>query len=179
MMEEGMEKKFIMTAFGKDRPGIVADVAEVIYESGCNLEDSTMTRLADEFTLILLLSGQGDDLEEKLGKECRRLEIEKNLSAFIRSVEVDQPAPRPGNFHTIRVEGLDQAGIVYKTSKYLADNRINIENLTSKRAFSPESGGAIYKMKIDVLIPDTVSMNDFEKGLDRIENELHVDITLS
>ena len=40
-----MEQKFIMTAFSKDRPGIVADVTEVIYENGCNLEDSTMTNM--------------------------------------------------------------------------------------------------------------------------------------
>jgi glycine cleavage system transcriptional repressor len=30
-----MEKKFVMTAFSKDRPGIVADITEVIYENGC------------------------------------------------------------------------------------------------------------------------------------------------
>ena len=40
-----MQKKFIMTAFSKDRPGIVADVTEVIYENGCNLEDTTMTNM--------------------------------------------------------------------------------------------------------------------------------------
>jgi glycine cleavage system transcriptional repressor len=174
-----MEKNFIMTAFGKDRPGIVADVAKVIYESGCNLDDSTMTRLADEFTLILLLSGQGDDLEEQLHKECRRLEIEKKLSAFIRPVEVKRPASRPGNMHTIRVEGPDQAGIVYKISKFLAENQINVENLTSKKTFSPESGAAIYQMKMEVHMPDTVSLDDAEKGLSRIENDLNVDITIS
>jgi glycine cleavage system transcriptional repressor len=174
-----MEKNFIMTAFGKDRPGIVADLAKVIYDSGCNLDESIMTRLADEFTHILLLSGQGDDLEERLHKECRRLEIEKKLSAFIRPVEVKRLASRPGNQHTIRVEGLDQAGIVYKISKFLADNRINIENLTTKKTFTPESGGAIYQMKMEVLMPDTVSLDDAEKGLSRMENDLNVDITIS
>ena len=174
-----MEKHFIMTAFGKDRPGIVADLARLIYESGCNLDDSTMTRLADEFTIILLLSGKGDELEEQLHKECRRLEIEKKLSAFIRPVEVEQPASRPGNMHTIRVEGLDQAGIVYKISRFLAENQINIESLTSKKNYSPESGGAIYQMKMEVLLPDTVSLADAEKGLSRIENDLNVDITIS
>lgn len=174
-----MEKQYIMTAFGKDRPGIVADVAKVIYESSCNLDDSIMTRLADEFALILLFSGQGDDLEEQLHRECRRLEIEKNLSAFIRPVDKEQAASLPGNLHTIRVEGLDQAGIVYKISNFLAENQINIENLTSKKSYSPESGGAIYQMNIEVLVPETVSLDDTAKGLSRIENELNVDITIS
>ena len=174
-----MEKTFIMTAFGKDRPGIVADLAEVVYESGCNLDDSIMTRLADEFAHILLLSGQGEDLEERLHKKCRRLEIEKNLSAFVRPVEVKQVDSRPGNIHTIRVEGMDQAGIVYKISKFLAENQINIENLTTKKTFSAHYGSAIYKMKIEVLMPDTISLDDTEEGLVRIENDLNVDITIS
>lgn len=42
-----------MTAFGKDRPGIVADVSQVLYENGCNLEDSTMTLLADNHLNIV------------------------------------------------------------------------------------------------------------------------------
>ena len=55
-----MEKRFIMTAFGVDRPGIVADVTEELYEYGCNLEDTTMTSMLDEFALVLLFSGKGD-----------------------------------------------------------------------------------------------------------------------
>ena len=51
-----MGHRFIMTAFGKDRPGIVADVTEMLYENGCNLEDTSMTLLAGEFTLILLFT---------------------------------------------------------------------------------------------------------------------------
>ena len=81
-----MERKYVLTAFGKDRPGIVADVSALIYESGCNLEDSTMTRLMDQFAIILLLSGSSQDLEENLSRGCRRLEIEKGISAFFRTL---------------------------------------------------------------------------------------------
>ena len=84
-----MEKKFIMTAFSKDRLGIVADVTEVLFEHGCNLEDSTMTNMLDEFPIILLFTGKGDGLEEKLSGDCRRLEREKGITAFIRPVEAE------------------------------------------------------------------------------------------
>ena len=108
-----------MTGFGKDRPGISADVTGVIYESGCNLKDTTMPRLADEFTLILLFSDHDENLEAQLTCECRRLDIEKGLSAFIRPVEPARPDPAGGRRHTIRVEGLDQAGMVNTVSRYL------------------------------------------------------------
>jgi glycine cleavage system transcriptional repressor len=71
-----MDLRYILTAFGKDRPGVVADVSRIIYEIGGNLEDSTMTRLLDEFAIILLFSVR-DNVDELLLKECRRLEREK------------------------------------------------------------------------------------------------------
>lgn len=173
-----MEKRFIMTAFGKDRPGIVADVTEVIFETGCNLEDTTMTRLADEFTLILLFTGQGDDLEDNLHMACRRLEREKNISAFLRLLAKTAPqVPATGTLRKVRVEGLDQAGIVYKVSRYLADQRVNIESLTSTVRPSPESGADIYSMEIIVQVPDTVAVEAVDRGLDRIANTLNVDIS--
>ena len=174
-----MEERFIMTAFGKDRPGIVADVTQLIYECGCNLEDSTMTGLSDEFAIILLLCGEAQGLEEKLSAGCRRLEIEKGISAFLRAVSGrTEKKKQPIYTKSLHVEGLDQAGIVYKISRYLADNLINIANLSSRRTFSPESGAAMYTMEIQVQIPETMLLVDLENGLDKVADELHVEITL-
>ena len=174
-----MEKKFIMTAFSKDRPGIVADVTEVIYENGCNLEDSTMTSMLDEFAIILLFAGKGDHLEEQLSGDCRRLEREKGITAFIRPVEAEG-REKQFNFtsKTIKVEGIDQTGIVFKISRFLANNHINIENLTSRRTTSPESGTALYFMEIRVQVPDSISLEQLENGLSQVGEELNLDITL-
>ncbi|MBF0572929.1 MAG: hypothetical protein HQK69_04125 [Desulfamplus sp.] len=174
-----MEKKFIMTAFGKDRPGIVADVSEIIYENGCNLEESQMGLLADEFTLILLLSGQGEMLEENIYRDCRRLEKEKGISVFIRPLDfhhVDYKVN--GNRHTVSVEGIDQAGIVYKVSKLLADNGINIVKLQSQTKPSPESGTALYIMNIDVVFPDSITKESIERQFETIGKKLHIEISL-
>ncbi|MEJ7620037.1 MAG: ACT domain-containing protein, partial [Aquificaceae bacterium] len=37
-------KFFILSIFGKDRPGIVASLSKALYQMGLNLEDSSMTR---------------------------------------------------------------------------------------------------------------------------------------
>jgi glycine cleavage system transcriptional repressor len=180
-----MEKKFIVTAFGLDRPGIVADVTQLIYENGCNLEDSTMARLEDEFVMIFLCSGRGEGLEEHLSKACRRLEREKGISAFLRSLESHKvpqkkplPQKKPFSTSTLHIEGIDQAGIVYKVSKYLAEHHVNIADLHSKLMFSPESGTAIYTIEMHIEIPEGTPMENLEKGLTQIGDELHVDITL-
>ena len=173
-----MEQRFIMTAFGKDRPGIVADVVEVIYNNGCNLEDSTMTLLSNQFTLILVFEGSGDDLEKHLKNDCRHLEVEKGLSVFIRPLEADPPVTEK-DFKTrsIQVEGLDKAGIVYNVARFFADMGINIDDLRSQKFNSPESGTPMYKMQIHIQIPLDVSLDRLDAGLSEIADELNVDIS--
>ena len=174
-----MENKFILTAFGKNRPGIVAGISQVIFENRCNLEDSNMGRLADEFTLILLLSGPENDkdLKRNLDRDLKRLEMEKDIFVFLRALDFQVPDDTgSGRFNTIHVEGLDQAGIVYKISELLAKSQVNIETLTSEKRFSPNSGTAMYTMQIKVDIPQSVSHEDLERSLDMLSNELNVDI---
>lgn len=178
-----MSKKFLLTAFSKDRPGIVADISQLIYENGCNLEDSAMTNLAGEFAILLLFSPLSveneDDFQEKLSGECRRLERDKGITAFIRPVSSEEPKSKTSiHTKTIHVEGLDQAGIVFKVSRFLADNNINISTLNSEVKLSPESGAAIYSMTLLVEIPTKIPLHTVEDGLGRIGDQLNVDVTI-
>ena len=178
-----MSKKYLLTAFSKDRVGIVADISQVIYENGYNLEDSSMTYLAGEFAILLLLSepssAKGASLEEVMSAECRRLEREKGITAFLRpasptdQVESSNIVPK-----TIHIEGMDQAGIVFKVSKFLAVNNINILTLKSEVRSSPESGTALYVMTINVEIPAGLSLQNVEDGLAQIGDSLNVDVSL-
>lgn len=179
-----MSKKFLLTAFSKDRPGIVADISQVIFENGYNMEDSSMTYLAGEFAILLLLSApssaEEEEVVEKLSIECRRLEREKNITAYIRPVTGEAAETQSGGaVKTISVEGLDQAGIVYKVSRFLADSNINIRTLSSEITLSPQSGALLYEMTIRVEIPPDYSLQDLEDGLARIGDQLKVDVSLT
>ena len=177
-----MPKKFLLTAFSKDRPGIVADLSRVIYENGYNLEESSMTNLAGEFAILLLFSTtveNGGDAQEKLSTECRRLERENGITAFIRPASMETPN-KQSDFctKTIHVEGLDQAGIVFKVSQFLADKNINISTLNTETRLSPQSGVALYSMKILVELPRQISIESIEDGLGQIGDQLNVDVSI-
>ncbi|MGD9342887.1 MAG: ACT domain-containing protein [Desulfuromonadales bacterium] len=175
-----MQKKYIMTAFGKDRPGIVADVTQVLYENGCNLEDTSMSMLSDEFTINLLFSSGNESIASILDKECAALEQQKNISAFIRPIKSDrQKIKKKLPLCTIHVEGLDQAGIVYKISRYLSDHQLNIVDLKSTVKATPESGTALYLMDIHIQLPDSSSIELIENDLNEVAEEVNVDITVS
>ncbi len=175
-----MADRYIMTAFGKDRTGIVADVTRLLFDSDCNLEDTTMSMLADEFTLSLLFSCNNPDIEALLEKECRRLEHDKGISAFIRPLQTQQKKSQRGyKTCTLHIEGLDQAGIVYKTSQFLADHQLNIIQLDSTAKASPQSGATIYSMDIHIQVPEEISLDQIEEDLTSVADELHVDILMS
>ena len=84
-----MKQWFALSAIGRDRPGIVADLAELIYECDCNLEDSSMTILGSEFAVLLLLTGEEPGIAERLSAACKRLEWEKRLTVFFRPLDAE------------------------------------------------------------------------------------------
>ena len=175
-----MSDRYIMTAFGKDRVGIVADVTRVLYENNCNLEDTTMNLLADEFTLVLLFSASNPKIEEQLSSDCRRLELEKGIAAFVRKLEpTETKKERDYKTCNLHIEGIDQGGIVYKTSKFLAANNLNIIQLSSAAKASPQSGATMYVMDIMVEMEKGVTLDQVEDDLNAMADELQVDINMS
>ena len=80
---------------------------------------------------------------------------------------------------TLHVECQDQSGIVYKTSKFLADNNLSIIHLNSTAKASPESGATIYSMDIHIEVPEEVMLDQVEDDISIMADELQVDITMS
>ena len=176
-----MRRWFAMSAIGRDRPGIVADLADLIYECDCNLEDSRMTILGSEFAVLLLLSGQGDDLERRLSSGSKRLEWEKRLTVFIRPL--DEPPPPPGEPpHGTPLEcvvtGVDKAGIVARVARTIAEEGANILDLHSDIRPEPESGTPMYMMRVRLVVPPDRDVRALRQALERVAAELRVDLTV-
>jgi glycine cleavage system transcriptional repressor len=176
-----MKQLFALSAIGRDRPGIVADLAELIYECDCNLEDSRMTILGTEFAVLLLLSGQGPDAERRLSAGCKRLEWEKRLTVFFRPLDAAPPPAdeTPGRALECVVTGVDKAGIVARIARTLADQRANIEDLRTELRPEPESGTPIYTMRIRLRVPPDADERALRQRLERDAASLNVDVALA
>ena len=119
-----MKTYCILSAIGKDRPGIVADVSEVIYECGGNIEDSSMSLLRNHFALLLLFSTDKEEVNQKLSSDLKRLEWEKNLTVFFTPITFEEAHPGhmgESEHFKINTSGIDHAGIVFKVCRLLAD----------------------------------------------------------
>ncbi len=176
-----MRRFFALAAIGQDRPGIVADLAELIYDADCNLEDSSMTLLGPEFAVLLLLSGAGADLERRLATGCKRLEWESRLTIFFRPLEGEpRLASSASDVRTLEctVTGLDKAGIVARVARTLADRGANITALTTQARPAAESGAPMFTMRVRMAVPASVAVDALGADLDRLARDLGVDLTL-
>ncbi len=166
-------KYFLITAFGEDKPGIVKAVTEVLYRHNFNIEDSTMTRINNEFTIMLVVQTDNDTTEEILKKELKRIEEELRLTVNVKEIpeEVVKGKRTVGETYSLIVYGADKPGIVYKVAKLLADKNINISDLRTEKT------NDLYVMIIEAEFPKGINIEDFEKELDKLKKEINVDVS--
>ncbi len=176
-----MKTYFILSAMGKDRPGIVADVSEVIYECGGNIEDSSMSLLRNHFALLLLFSTEREEVNQKLSSTLKRLEWEKKLTVFYSPITFEEAYPK-GEEQTdrfkITTSGVDHAGIVFKVCRLLADRRVNIIDMETRRVLSAESGTPLFEMDMGIGIPRSISEQGLREELHRLADQLRIDLVL-
>jgi glycine cleavage system transcriptional repressor len=174
-----MKTYFILSAIGKDRPGIVADVAEVIYDCGGNVEDSSMSLLRNHFALLLLFSTEREEVNQKLSSGLKRLEWEKNLTVFYSPISLEEAHPKAKeqtDRFKITTSGVDHAGIVFKVCRLLANGGINIVDMETRRVLSAESGTPLFEMAMDIEVPRSMTEQSLREDLHRLANELMIDL---
>src|SRR5438445_12816212 len=76
----------IFTALGSDRPGLVDEVSQFIFERGGNIEDSRMVNLRGQFAMMVLVGG-ADDALAKIRAELGYFSHASQLHAELKSIE--------------------------------------------------------------------------------------------
>ena len=176
-----MKPWYAMAAIGKDRPGIVADLAELIFEHGCNLEDSSMTILGGEFAVLLLFTGGGEDLDRRLSTACKRLEWERRLTIFFRPLD-GPPSPygagEKRKTYELLATGVDKAGIVARVCRLLAERDVTIHEMKTYSRPEAETGTPLYTMRVEMGVPAKLAVADLSAALEGIADELAIEVSL-
>jgi len=165
----------VLTLLGPDRPGLVEAVADVIAANGGNWLESRMAHLAGKFAGVLRADVPADKVDTVIGA-LRRLET-RGLKIV---AEVASPADEPGDQRSMNLEvvGLDRPGIVREISQLLAQQGVNVEELTTDRSSAPMSGEMLFHARARVHIPASADLARLRGGLERLANDLVVEIRL-
>jgi glycine cleavage system transcriptional repressor len=167
---------FAVTIIGKDRPGIVAGAAEVLYRLGCNIEDSSSTMLGGEFAMILIVSHGKPFSKTRLLEDFKAFGETMRLSVFVRTLTRDEMRYETptGELCMVSVYGSDRPGIVFRVTGELAERGINITDMNTRLIGTPEE--PVYVMMLEAVLPEGVAIEDVSCLLEKLKKELNVEI---
>jgi glycine cleavage system transcriptional repressor len=168
---------FALTIVGRDRPGIVSQVTEILFKQGCNLADSSCSILGGQFAMILILGHPEFTGRDSFGDAFKPLE-DADLTVALRVLKPggEVRSNIEGDLCMISVYGSDKPGIVYRVANVLGDKKVNITDLNTKLVGTEER--PVYVMVIEATLPEGVEEGDVDNWLAPIRDELQVDISV-
>lgn len=162
-----------VTAFGVDRPGIVAAVTGVLFKHGANIEDSRMAILGGHFAMMLIVATDADP--GTLEAELFANSAGGDLLVSVRRVAEAAPEHSDGTPFVLSVYGADHPGIVHRVARSLADKNVNITDLAT-RVIGEDP--AVYLMVMEITLPGSVTAEGLHDELTALGSDLGVDISL-
>ena len=143
-----MEQIVVITAVGRDGPGIIAALAGAVFELGGNLDDASMTRLHGAFAAMVAARLPEGVSEEDARAALRPLAEEMELTVTVQAVPDAHTETPPDTLLT--VYGADRPGIVYRVAAALAELGVNITDMDTRLTGTADA--PVYVMLLEAVV---------------------------
>jgi len=170
-----MQVPLVMTVIGRDRPGLVESLASIIADHGGNWLESRMCRLGGEFAGILRVLVPVEN-QNALKQDLGQLQSQ-GLTVVVQT-DQSQPAFQSRRLMTLELVGHDRPGIIRQITHVLVNQGVNIEELNTECVSAPMSGETLFKAQAKLLIPYSCNLARLRTELEKLADELMVDLTL-
>jgi glycine cleavage system transcriptional repressor len=172
-------RKLLVTGAGRDRIGIVKDITGLIFDEDGNIADSRMTKLEQNFALMVLVEIPDRNVESfkeriKRSREYFGIHLDANdvYETPEKTLEIDDYKV------FIELVGDDQPGIVYTLTQHLVSQGVNIDNIDTFSYSAPMGGTTLFKVKSKVTVNKIIDFEKFKNSLKSLESSLVVSINV-
>ena len=166
------------SAVGRDRPGIIAALSKLLFEHDCNLSDSSMTILAGQFAIVLIVETGAKTDPTSLAQAIAQLGKDWHLQVNAGPVEdgsIDESA-HPGASLLVSVYGADQTGLTWKVAESIASQGYNVTDLSTKKI---EGSAPVYILLLEIEAgPESKSPSELETALQALGKSLGCSVTV-
>ncbi len=167
-----MSDYLLVTVSGRDRVGIVRDVAAAMSHLDINIEDSSMTALRGEFTIMMIVHLPETGSIGALKAALAELEQRTGLTTQSRPLDEARAAQQAAEPNcVITVSGGDRPGIVQGVTEAIADRGGSVVDLSTSTL--PAAEGNRYVMALEIACDDVAAM---KQALQPVARRLDVDI---
>ncbi|MES2625387.1 MAG: ACT domain-containing protein [Pseudomonadota bacterium] len=167
--------KVLISILGQDQPGIIANVAGLIFSRKGNIENVSQTLLQSMFGALLIVSVPDNEtpqaLQEALQVTCAALNLFVHVEPYIAPAPNIKPDVQP---YIVTAIGPDQPGLVWEIATQLARHDVNITNMQA--IFKGTTKPLDNLMIFEVDVPRHTVMNDLRASLREISERLALDI---
>ena len=161
---------------GPDRPGLARQIAEFFTARGINIERSRGCVLGDEFGMIILTSGNTDDIE-RLIQDLDSLRQKTGLDIYIRKTKAPSHREAPPSIpYKLIAISIDHPGIIHQICRALQSRQINIDDISTNVDHNPVTGANVFQMVCFFSLPPAVKIIDLKNDFNRISDEYNIDI---
>lgn len=168
--------EFAVWALGADRPGIVAAVTGVLFQTGCNLKDCSMTVLSRHFAMMMLVEGPEGLSAPALELALREPEANFELTVAVRPLTEGAMLSVDGEPYIVSVYGADHPGILHRIATVLADLSVNITDVNTRIIGGDEE--PVYAMLLEIALPPGLAPGDLDQRLQAEAKSVGVDASL-
>ena len=166
------ETWYVLSLFGKDQQGIVAEISNALFALNANLCETSMCRLGDYFTILAFIShtGNEDELNQAIANTAGNMNLQFHVDRLAGHTHNHAEPDIVLHFH-----GNDRTGLIAKVSSALNQANINILDLQSDVAQS--SHGQQFFMSIEAdASKSSVSLEQLQQTLQR--QDINVTVNL-
>ncbi len=166
----------VISALGKDHPGIVNTLTKTILNHGCNIVDSRMTVLGGEFAALIMVEGQWNKLAKVEGAIP---ELENQLGMTIIARRTQERGPDRNLLpYAVEVVAMDHPGIVNNLAGFFAGHDINIEDLVTTSYAAAHTGTPMFSVQMTVGIPSDIHIGSLREEFMDYCDALNLDAVL-
>ncbi len=171
ILSQSQPHHLVITALGVDRPGIVNAITRHVSSCGCNIEDSRLAMLGDEFTFIMLLSGSWNAItliESTLPMKGAELE----LLIVMKRTRARVTPPMPATVW-VQVDVPDSPHIIERFTELFDKHQMNIAELVSRINPPQDNEQPMLYIQMTAHSPANQASAPIEQAFNQLCEELH------
>jgi len=173
----------VITAFGPDRVGLVADMARAIKQNGGNVHESKMMHVGGDFTVMCHISIDKDQKSGLIAELGGIGDLRVHLSELHSRAEADKE--HPIRFQArVKLIGPDRPGLVHALTEFLAASKLNVEQLISETSAPTTTNDkmsgshTLFVLEADISARRKINEANLNQSLKKLGDRMQVNVEM-
>lgn len=171
-----MARALVLTVIGKDRPGLVEALSDLITQYEGSWDESRMARLAGHFAGVVQIHLP----ETRANDFVVALPTLLDLGLSVSVVDSDWSLARVDHRESWRLNlvSQDRPGIVRDISSRLSALGVSVQDLRTIIENAPMSGERLFRAEVELVPPAHADFEQIRSALEKLADDMMIDLKL-